>query len=306
MGSIRCFLKFILSYTGVLFLAAIKKRNTVYVVTAHSIGDFLYGVSYLSYFRETKLSANIILLADKSKKKLVEGIMGYNKVVYYDKSSFLYKTILSYILYKNGSLARKCIDYNILIAYPWNFRSSRNILYDLRHTVFRFQYLPRRISYPVIETCKGEAYKSLERENKKIVILNPYSISMKTLPMWFWNHISERLSEQGYLVCTNVVGNQTVLKKTLPLRCSIVEFYSIVKDLAFVVISMRSGLVDLIVSTGSKLIVLYNYEVIAEREFFRYYNIKETWGRTEDIYEVIYDKEMDIEKDIISLIGVEQ
>ena len=89
------------------------------------------------------------------------------------------------------------------------------------------------------------------------------------------------LKSKGLTVYCNVCGNQKIIKGTLPLSCSVQQLYAIVSR-ADIVISIRSGILDYIVSQCKKIIAIYEDE-----GFYHFYSL-DAWKAKAKIYEIRY------------------
>jgi hypothetical protein len=157
---------------------------------------------------------------------------------------------------------------NIIIGHPsfWNNGSSLNqlgvkdvTLIDLYKEMFNLD--PNSpLSKPVMITENFYTAKAKFDEMKlpygSTVVLAPEANSISSLPLSFWSPLSERLKEQGLIVCTNVVGTSKCIPGTLPISFTLSEAIPIA-EFAGWVISSRSGLCDLISSARCKLTVIY-------------------------------------------------
>lgn len=93
---------------------------------------------------------------------------------------------------------------------------------------------------------------------RNAVILNPYSYSLFIDGIIeIFEQLAQKLREEGYAVYTNVVGKQECIRGTLPLRCSICDFY-FVTQISACVIGVRSGILDFTVNNGASYLVFYD------------------------------------------------
>lgn len=84
-------------------------------------------------------------------------------------------------------------------------------------------------------------------------MFNPYSNSTKST-FKICQAIADSLKDKGYILYTNVIGKQKVLKGTLPLRCSMYEFNTIAQKIKMFV-SVLSGIVDTLYNTNAKVFI---------------------------------------------------
>ncbi len=87
---------------------------------------------------------------------------------------------------------------------------------------------------------------SLERfddiDYKRTIIINPYSNFLKITDSRIFDTLTDYLSLQGFIVYTNTTKNQTALKGSRRLECSLEELYGLCKRVKLVV-SLRSGII---------------------------------------------------------------
>lgn len=108
-----------------------------------------------------------------------------------------------------------------------------------------------------VEASEFTEYNDLASIPKgKSVILSPYAKSVTAIPMKIWNQIVNDYKQKGYTCFTNIVGNETALKDTIPISPKISEIKSVVER-AGTFIGIRSGLCDVIRNINAKKIALY-------------------------------------------------
>lgn len=127
--------------------------------------------------------------------------------------------------------------------------------------------------YPLdISSSYGIFRKKYGAVSDKIVILAPYTVTLKKYDyVKFFEIIAERLRMMGYMVFTNTI-DERVVKGTTPLRTSFREITSIGQNENLWVISVRSGLCDLLEFTKCRLTVLYptetDYQIFSLERMF--------------------------------------
>lgn len=137
----------------------------------------------------------------------------------------------------------------------------------------------------------------------KTVILAPDARSAKTLPLKFWCLLSDKLKQNGWTVCTNVIQNSNYISGTIPIEFSLDEAIPLV-ELAGWVISSRSGLCDLISSANCKLSIIYRHEVCYAGTIFKAFSLKKIGiSSTADEYEIRDNEDWDLL--ISNIMGIE-
>lgn len=250
---------FIPSIKGYNYLKNIqnKRPNSTVFITSYAVGDLVYAMACLEAWRKINPEKKIVLIADPNKKEIIESYSCFDEVLYYGRNTKLGEEILVHL---NGSwiysfVGRNRGIYNTIPAQIYGRRSGRNNLELLKE----YLRLPResQITLPHPRKVQIIAIPDFEKIKNKIVIINPYS-SSKTICFCveLLSMIIEKLKGKGFCVYSNIVGEQKPLSGTYPLRCGLLEMYSIADEIPLVV-SVRSGIMDWLVSTNSKKFVIY-------------------------------------------------
>ena len=148
------------------------------------------------------------------------------------------------------------------------------------------------LSFPQVDlNSPVVSIDSFKVKKGKIIVINPFSNSMGDGYIDLWEDIADSLIQKGYILYTNVVGEQKPVKGTLPLKCSIEELYVISSQIPLV-ISIRSGIVDFCVSSGGDFYVIYfnNSEGLSPlvSESMKYIYRLSDWG-TNNVIESYYE-----------------
>lgn len=270
-----------------------KKEKDVYVILTNAIGDDVYGLTYINNIKKAK-KCHIVILCLENRKSLVECYPGsYDEIKTYVKGSKEWKGITSIYMSKaQQKRAQKHDIYSILPFYilPLNYQDGRNQLDFIRDDMLR---LPKDaiIQYPKINEVKISSISDFYSNSNRIVVINPYSSSMDNIDFTLYSQIATSLSNRGYIVYTNIVGNQKIIEGTLPLNCPLEEFYSICNNIPLV-ISTRSGLIDWSITAKTNFFVIYfpfgnnSYCYPSTSVFFERHTLK-AWG-TNNVEECIY------------------
>lgn len=113
--------------------------------------------------------------------------------------------------------------------------------------------------------------KSAHFTGDKGVIIAPYAKTLNELPNDFWMLLSNRLKEQGYTIFTNVSKKEKELPGTIPVSLSPDEMIILAKEIGWV-ISIRSGLCDLLLPAGISLTVIYSEDFLKSAKYDIYIN----------------------------------
>ena len=147
---------------------------------------------------------------------------------------------------------------------------------------------------PAFSECKNKVLNYF-RINKlkvhKTAILAPYSVSCGHTDASFWEILAKSLSDAGYSVCTNSVGeNEPVIQGTVPINYSFAEAKGFL-ECAGLFIGYRSGLCDIISAVDCFKIILYpeSASYCSDGKVRAYVGLRET-GLCDDAFEIYYNK----------------
>jgi hypothetical protein len=93
----------------------------------------------------------------------------------------------------------------------------------------------------------------------KTVILAPTAHSISMLPLAFWCDLASQLNQIGWTVCTTSLDDSSCIPHTLQLRFPLDEAIPIVEQAGWI-ISIRSGLCDLVATAKCQLSIIYPRE----------------------------------------------
>ena len=291
------FFKKINAFRGVFLLRKICRRNRNFLVVfigGFGIGDACLEASLLDSF-QAKEERKVLVVCCNNQKGIIERICGVKVLGISKKQANLVSCC-----YKNQFTNYYCLylykKYRLCIADPWyyikwpsQYIENLYVINIIRDAAFRLIDYDYEIKYPV---SNSNSCVNKVDSKKNYIILNPYSNSMD-IDNDFFAVLAAELLQRGYVVYTNVFGEQQEIKNTLRLECSIDELYQYAKE-AYCVISIRSGILDYIVSNTKCMFVLYD-----DLKFYNLYSLNQ-WKTSCNIFEYRYRE--DNKKDIISLI----
>lgn len=220
-----------------------------------ALGDVYYCMSYLPYFmKEREITDCVICVASKGCGKVVSLFGKYQIEILeqYDLDAAIQAS-----LYKQDTRA--------FISHQ-----DRPYVIDLHKALYIKQITLEQIyccgifGLPIgtsaVEPTNFSEYPRLDRiKPGKTIILSPYAKSVTELNMSVWEQIVKKYKQDGYECYTNVVGDESPIKGTLPISPEITEVKSVVER-AGIFIGIRSGLCDILKSAKAKKIALYpNY-----------------------------------------------
>ena len=114
----------------------------------------------------------------------------------------------------------------------------------------------------------------------KMVLLAPYTVTLKKFNyIPFFEHLAGKLIEMGYSVFTNTVDDRCI-KNTIPLKTSFGEITALGRIRG--VISVRSGLCDMLEFSECKLTVIY-----PTKTDYQIFSLNRMFGKRDRINEII-------------------
>lgn len=231
------------------------------------IGDFIIAMAYLKTFKE-KADKKLILYVNNTSaiKALASFYESYDEIRYV-KIKRMHRIVRICMHLKNWNwYERYRTENKLIIVSPWLY-VNEGLLYfkklnclDLfADTVFRFEDT-YEIDYPKLK------FKTFT-DNKK-VLFNISSYSSKISNDLFFP-IVEYFQSLGYEIYTNCINeNSFCLPNTKPFITSISDLIENIKQFEYI-ISVRSGILDLLASSKVKQIVIYE-----NHRFLNLYSLK--------------------------------
>lgn len=286
---------FFLALNGMQYIKNLMryyKDFCLVLCTWKGIGDVCIACAYFMQYNEkinkkTKLviCENGCAIAERfgiSRENMI--LVPYKKIVCLDK--VIHLTIFRHWINKWSEKKK------ILVTSPWYYSSYKlaNIPGFSALDITKFGVYSGcndwRPSYPHVKT---ESFINIL--SKPYIILNPFSNS-NSVPAKIFEEISQRLQEKGYTVYTNLASKQKEIPGTLPLNVSIDELYLLSGE-AECIISIRSGILDYIISNTKRIVSVYNDSFAYITPSF--YSL-EKWETGCEIFNHIYPNSVDIDE----------
>lgn len=141
------------------------------------------------------------------------------------------------------------------------------------------------VQYHALTRAPVRSIPGFESACDRIVVLNPYSNSaeLSAAGEAFFEETCGLLKSRGYTVYTNTIKDQKPVAGSLALCCSLEEMLGIAERIPLVV-SLRSGFLDLLVPTGVNMFVIYN-----KQWHYIWYNMK-GWNCPGKVREIYYEE----------------
>ena len=243
-----------------------KQDNEIVLVIRHGMGDLLYGMSMIDGVLKKFPDKKILIIANRKYKEVIESYPANDRIIFklqeYTKSYM--RKQANFMFFKGlpeKGWSKDVIDciprhYQVMLGYLIDSPRFIGTIYRLRRNIFD---LPddTPIRYHGFKPDKSLiSIPDFEAIKHKIVLINPYSNSM-IYTKSIYEEIVGELNRRGYVVFTNVVGEQKAVEGSLPLRCDLKEIYSIACNIPLVV-SVRSGFLDLLATSGVNIFAIYD------------------------------------------------
>lgn len=250
------------------------------------IGDFLLVTAYLNTYIKNYNQKSIPLCSDTSKNLLEElGIVNYitvNKKQMHEIvfgccwNPLLRPMIKSYLA--DGKLRIAAYEYFIHSSQCFRIPEV-NILKIIKYSAFQLTDDTAEIRYPKVELDYNVLQKY--RIQFPFVIINPYSNSAY-IGLDIFEKLVIKIKEKGFNVYCNVMKNQKEVEGSIALRCTIQELF-VLSSYAELILSIRSGILDYIVSNAKRIIAIYDREI----DYYAY--TLKSWETETEIGEFLYD-----------------
>ncbi len=273
------------------FKRQMKKHRDACLVyfPEEGIGDLCIAMANLNAFKEEVNKKTILFLCDLNIIKSIAPLYDYVDEIDFikvKKMNAIARTLA------HGKYWRWYEKYHgankLIIVSPWAYVSAGMLYYRkldclslLADTAYRLEG-KTTISFPHLKA------NEIPVDNNKKILFNLFSNSM-VVPIEGFLPIAEYFKSLGYEIYTNCKDEKSYcLSGTKPYICTIIELYQNAKQFEYIV-SIRSGILDLLASTGVKQIVFYN-----GINFFNLYSMK-MWGGV-DALELMCDDEQAMQK----------
>lgn len=254
------------------------ERDVLYLCCPASIGDTLYTAALVKACKEQDVSVRKVCLILKTG---------------HDELGKLFSGADSWIV---SDEAVETLERYSLYTQTWKLG---NYIYGHFKKTPRLEYYPEyhevgcctiveRYSRLVMDLLKPAGLEAFaldkpdggKKEMRRDVVVMPYAKTAELLPTVFWESLVFRLKQDSYSVYTNIGSEkEKAIQGTRPLTKSLLETARFCEGCA-AVISLRSGLCDLLGFTETKLVVINTSE-----ELFREWNLNDVFTR-DGIYNI--------------------
>jgi len=248
--------------------------NKVYVCCPCSIGDTLFISAFAGEIRKQFLGKPLVYIMKEHQADIgkmfyeIDSVLISNELVSSLETISECERIWRLNNYFYGYFKKTPVD---CLYNEYYSDESLNMIQRYERYVLRKKNDVKRAEMLVPDEAGNKLDDAI---NKKTVILFPYAETVKQLPLLFWEKLTRHLHSMGYDVWTNVKDEQEeVVRGTRRLSESI-GVTACIAQKAFICISVRSGICDLLSMTSARLVVLNTEEF-----FYKIWNVNAITNR---------------------------
>lgn len=282
----KVIVKFVLGFFVCLPYTLDKKTD--YFASVFCTGDTLLMAGLFAAFKSRYPQKRVRVIVKKAHEQIIEFYKDeFDDLIYV--SNFKAKLIKTYFLIASRftSRLRYCMPERTLIL-PDRTAAVRNYCLGLLPSYKRALSLKAssefaRPNYPQMPSEDREQLgRKLGIIPGKTVILAPYTITLEVYDYTaIFTSMARALKEAGYCVLTNTTDDR-VIDGTLPLRADLHDMMAVTQDENLWVISVRSGLCDLLYFSKCRLSVIY-----PDDAFFRLWSLERMFDGRAGLSELI-------------------
>ncbi len=250
------------------------KKDTTYILCPYDIGDALFVSGYVNAYKKRYNRERVCIVTKKSLGFVGEIFEAVDEVI--ADNELARRLELFSVATSTWSLK------NFLFAHAERnlCRVQKNILPDNDRAVLTFYRIVLGLEDDAEFTLPHIDDQYNEGNYDDAVILMPYAVCLSLNKEDFWQKLAKEISALGYRVYTNVKDDsEKVIEGTLPFSYDLLTAASIAPKTK-AVISLRSGICDLLAFTATDLYVLYpDKEAVASFSFDRIPTCPESYIR---------------------------
>lgn len=243
----------------------IYRKEKVYFVSSHGIGDIVWLCAYAANFRKENIK-EIILITENHSIKMAECFRVFDRIIGLNRKDLM---ALGYFSSSSFNKNKNLIHgiYPKLRKNQQEFTDECRLLACLHMEMYHaYKYgclkLSRtaQIKLPEIRKADFEFYhyinKNKEMENRTIVLM-PYVNSRHPIPWTTWSCIASALKKRGFYVLTNVKNEAELILPGSEALMVPLEYLPTAINYYGYCISARCGAADWLFLAQSNLTVLH-------------------------------------------------
>lgn len=136
------------------------------------------------------------------------------------------------------------------------------------------------------ESIVDDKFDMMKLRRGKTVVIFPDAKSVSGLSKIFWRKLISRIKDAGYDVCVNTNKEEEYCNIAKVFNCGLLEIKEFVEK-AGTMVSLRSGICDLLSMTKCKKIILYPDRIRGYGSLYDYFSIN-NMGLCDDALEIIF------------------
>lgn len=254
-------------YNGYLtYEGADLKWDTFYVLCPYGVGDTLYAAALMESLRKYRISSfkKLCLIVKAGHSRIPDWFDAVDEKIVSDEMVRVLNTYCAATKtweLKNFIYGHFHKDLNCRLFPEYEACSIKNMVYRYKDLVFHLPGdCPLEEPKIVPDWNLMEAIMREQQISRETVIFMPYANSTGLLPAAFWEKLACQLKKPGYTVLTNVKDMTEQPVKGTGRLCADIATTAAVCEQCRLVVSLRSGLCDVLAFTGARLAVLNKSE----------------------------------------------
>lgn len=255
------------------------EENRLYILCPYGIGDTLFVASlvksYKIYYNEQR---EVYLIVKENQRMIADWFSDIDgKIVSSSLADALNTYCIANQLWRSANFIYGHFRKDIY-GGPCRNLENKDPFSLYKRNIFD---LPMECSYEVPD-IKNEIKESPYAIGRNDIILMPYAASVALIPKVFWETLAEFLRKNGYGLYTNVKDDtEQPIKGTALLTGDLDCLIALCKR-SYAVISLRSGICDVLAFTSTRLFVIDTDEY-----YYRNWNVAQLVAR-EGIVDLFY------------------
>lgn len=228
------------------------KQEHILLSSFYASGDIYLASLYLEeYIKRNHIDKYVVVVTSKA-AQTIASLFGYEAILIPKVDAFFtidYARVM-------GFEELKLHNINVCVGKQRIEGLFGRVDINTMHQRLTFRDDKRRCIPNMRQSNSDEIYAKNRIEKEQTILIAPYSNTEGNLPEEFCNALVKRLKEKSYDVCTNIGPGEESLNGTIGLQIPYSQILDFVNKCACF-ISVRSGLCDIVSSTGSPMVVFY-------------------------------------------------
>lgn len=228
-------------------------KERYYIVCPYGLGDTLYVSAFVKELKKQHGIKSVSLIVKESHAAIAEMFDAVDEIIRSDK--LVEKLNVFSISTETWQLKNYLYGHFKKSVQQINYEEYDEKKYSMLELYRKFVMNIEEDSPLDMITYKNENDDHLNFISDASVIIAPYAHTAKLLPVVFWEKVVDVLLNKGYEVYTNIAKNEKEIKGSRALCVGLADIAKCAET-AKCVISIRSGLCDVLAFTKARLIVI--------------------------------------------------